>query len=584
MADHSSNIIKSLQGLLRVLPKHYRQRFYRLLVLMSLSALMEMVTLSGLFPFLAFLLQGQAAMDQDWGRWLSRLMGGHDASQVALSLGMIYLAWIILAFSLGMLVTFRRTAFIRDLKTHVTCDLFDRYLHQPFAWHSAGNSAKQTSMIAEAVGRGIDTALNSFLIIVSNSLVACALVLALTLMKPLITSGALLSLAGFFIFLHLLRNRFLQADGQLMTAISGEKYQLMNEAFGGIKELKVYQLEGSFAGRMQPLQARLAQLERRPHIAGFLPRQIIEFLIIVIAVGTSITLLLQGGDVSRHLPLLAIGAVAFMRIFPPLNLVFLNYQTLRDNHRLWHRLQQDLSLPREGRTPEALIQVESEIRLERISFSYPQTNSTVLNEVSLAIPAGGRIGLVGPTGSGKSTLVNLILGLLQPDSGKIYVDGRELDAAMRAAWTHSIGYVPQEMHLLDAPIWVNIAFGKNRDTVDMNKVKESAAMAEISTFIESLPSGYDTRVGERGIRLSGGQRQRLSIARALYRNPSLLVLDEATSALDSATEAAVMESITRLPQTLTIIMIAHRVSTLKNASTVYALESGRIIKNDVQVT
>lgn len=568
-----------LWGFLQVLPSKTKSQFGICLALICFAAVAEMVTLAALLPFMTLILEPEKFSLLSSGNLMTSLIGGVDRDVLLTRLTICYLIWIIGSFSLSIFVTFYRTARIRDIKSYCVATLFSKYLQQDVAWHSTRNSASLIAVISEAATRGIDTSLQSLLILFSNVMLVVTITSALFYLEPSITLTAGSVLCIVFFLLHFIRERFFKVDGFTVTSLWARKIKIINEALGAIKEIKVYGLEEKLSGDIPETEQQLNELNRRIVLAGFLPRQIVEFLVLFFGVGGFLILVSAGHNPRDNLVGISLCVFALLRLFPPLNLIFVNLNQVRDNLGNLQKLTADLSLP-PGDKPftEQVDPVicHKSIHLQNIGFRYPDHSKPVLHNLNMTIHVGSRIGILGASGAGKSTLVDVILGLLQPDQGSIYIDGRLLTPRLRQRWAQSVGYVPQQMHLLDDSIRENIAFGDVTGEVNFDRVKIAAKQAEIANFIENLPGRYDTRVGERGVLLSGGQRQRLAIARALYRRPDLLIFDEATSALDPATEEAIMDSISQLPQSLTIIVIAHRVSTLKNCDLLYRINSGTI--------
>ena len=284
-----------------------------------------------------------------------------------------------------------------------------------------------------------------------------------------------------------------------------------------------------------------------------------------------------GGIVSA-LPMLGAMALGAQRLLPLFQQVYFSWAQIYGNRGTLANLAQLLDLPvKPEPAGEPIAEFSVALDFDRVSFTYPTGTRPALDDVSLTVPKGARIGLVGKSGSGKSTLADLVMGLLDPTAGRLLIDGRKLDDSTRTSWQAQIAHVPQSIFLSDSTIASNIAFGREGGDIDMARVRAAAAAADLHDYIATLPAGYDSLVGERGIRLSGGQRQRIGIARALYKNATVLVLDEATSALDDETEGSVMAAIARLPRSLTVISIAHRLSTLRSCDTIVRLEDGRIV-------
>ena len=562
----------------KILPLSFQRAFKLATLLICFTAFLELVILTSLLPFLTLLIEPSKFLKLPFSNYLSSFFSVDDVIELLTYFGLFYLILIIFSFLITIYVTFFRTDLIRKLKTYVVKSLFRKYLNQSYSWHANKNSSELFTTIHDAVNRGIDISLSSFLIVINSFTMIIFLILGFFMIQPLLTFILLVALSILFVILHYFRNRFWKVDGNELSTLRTSKAILLQESFSGIKEIKVYGLEDYFCEQIPIYEKKINKLQQNTTLLSFYPRQFVECLILIVAVAGSLLLIQFGKSPQDYLIPLSIMLFVLLRLFPLSNLIFIHFNFIKDNIVTLKKITFDLTLPDEKQTSlSTFIKLNNYIEGSELSFSYLNSNLLVLDKIDFKIKVGHRVGIIGETGSGKSTLVNLILGVLSPCKGKILIDDKEMTPTLREQWKQSIGYVPQETYLLDDTIWKNIALGENKENVDIEKVRKVSELAEIADFIEELKDKYDTKIGEKGIRLSGGQRQRIAIARALYRNPSLLVLDEATSSLDTATEEAIMQSIHKLSNSLTIIMVAHRISTLKNCHKIYKIKDGKIL-------
>ena len=363
----------------------------------------------------------------------------------------------------------------------------------------------------------------------------------------------------------------------------GLRYRLVQEAFGGIKEIKTLGIEEQYADRFVLPSFSVAEAEATTKVIGELPRHILEgiafggMLILVI-----INLATHEAGLGALLPVLGLYAFAGIRLLPATQLMYFDFTSIRYNYQVLNSVHKSIIesniLSRDISIDAKEIHVIDAVELVNVSYRYSNTMRNALDNITLRIPARKTVGFVGGTGAGKTTAIDVIMGLLEPTSGALQVDGIRIDRSNAKAWRRSLGYVPQQIYLADASVAENIAFGVPPEQIDMAAVERAAMMAELHEFVSNaLPDGYATQVGERGIRLSGGQRQRIGIARALYRDPDVLLLDEATSALDNLTERAVMDALKNLRNTKTLIIIAHRLSTVRHCDKIFLLDQGRVL-------
>jgi ABC-type multidrug transport system fused ATPase/permease subunit len=385
--------------------------------------------------------------------------------------------------------------------------------------------------------------------------------------------------------IYLLVMRFTRAmmwrNGDVIARAQKERVQATNEGLGGIRDVLLDRSQPVFVKRFAAVERDLRRAQAANNFIGAAPRFVVEGLGLVLIAGLALMLSLREGGLIGAIPVLGALALGAQRLLPLLQQLYTGWTAYMGTGQSMRDVLDILRLPDAPHfavAPDvAPLPFETAITLENLSFSYPGGSRPAIENVSLVIPKGARVGFVGKTGSGKSTLMDLVLGLLTPESGRILIDGVELTDANRTAWQARIAHVPQAIYLADATVAENIAFGVPADRIDMARVRSAAQQAELAEVIEGLPQRYDSFVGERGVRLSGGQRQRIGIARALYKQADVLVFDEATSALDNETEGAVMRSVDRLDRNLTIVLVAHRLGTLDRCDLVVRLLDGRAI-------
>jgi ATP-binding cassette subfamily B protein len=379
-----------------------------------------------------------------------------------------------------------------------------------------------------------------------------------------------------------LSRRRLAANSAMLEHAYDERLQIVQESLGGIRDVIVDNSQEMVLREFASVDAKLAKARATTEFISIAPHYVIEMAGMVAIAGIAIVTARQPGGIAAALPVLGALALGAQRLLPLLQQVYAGWSTLEGQRSVFGQVIELLRLPVDEAAsgPAAPLELRTAIKLEKLSFTYPTRQRPALDEISLTIPRASMLALVGSTGSGKSTLVDVMMGLLQPGAGRILIDEVPLTATSRRQWHRSVAHVPQSIFLADASIARNIALSLPDEAADEWRIVEAAKIAQLHDFVLSLPGGYDTYVGERGIRLSGGQRQRLGIARAVYKNAPILVLDEATSALDEATEAAVIEALEELRREgRTIIIVAHRASTVSRCDKVVRLHEGRLVED-----
>lgn len=466
--------------------------------------------------------------------------------------------------------------------------LLQAYLHQPYTWFLERNSAEVNKSVLSEVQGLVTRILVPGLKLLSSVILAIAIIGFLVVLDPVVALCAAGALGGGYALIYVWLRKRLVIIGQESLEANRERFRLTQEATGGFKEMKLLGLEDAYVARFRRPARRIARNAALNNVFNQMPRIALEALTFLVMVGVILIMLVrQNGDLTAALPLLGVFAFAVIRLLPTLQQVYASLTAMRNGVPVLDHIHEDYTAAMaqaklrpisDGSTGR--MQLDRALELRGVSYAYPSSDRPAVRGINVTIPARSTIGLVGGTGAGKTTLVDLMLGLLTPDEGDVVIDGIPLDRENMQAWRRTLGYVPQHIYLTDSPVWQNIAFGIPPERVDRAAVERAAKIAALHDFVMSdLPDGYDTIVGERGVRLSGGQRQRIGIARALYADPPLLIMDEATSALDNLTEKAVMDAVQNVRNEKTIIMIAHRLSTVRNCDRILMLDQGRIVSS-----
>lgn len=574
---------------LALVTKERRRQFCYLLVAITVMALLEAASIISILPFMAVLANPDLVQSNEYLSSAYRFIGAGSVDQFLLFLGGMSLAALVLVNTCSALTTWSIFRFNNLCGHDLSRRLLGLYLGQPYVFFLNRNSAELTKNIMVEVDRVVVGVIAPSMQVIAKSVVVASICAILFVVNPMLSLLLVMSFGFAYLIVYLIGRRRLRTSGRSSVAQGETRFRVASEAFGGIKELKVLRREQEYLRVYENPSLKFAQNVANSQAISHLPKYALETLAFGGVLIALLYLLVRGHELETILPTMSLIAFAGYRLAPAMQQIFHGLTTIRFHRAALDVLNADIHsvtdhsriLKSDDVPVTASMSFNDKVSLQGVSFSYPGSRLSHLQNVSLEIRKNTFIGIVGETGSGKSTLVDLVLGLVEPDRGAILVDGTKLDRTNIDRWQRSIGYVPQSIFLADDTVARNIAFGVSDSEIDRAQVERVARIAQLHEFIVSnLEDGYDTVVGERGTRLSGGERQRLGIARALYHDPQLLVLDEATSALDIATQEKVVREILCLRNRKTIIMIAHRLSTLALCDSMYRLEQGSVILLD----
>ncbi|NUR45125.1 MAG: ABC transporter ATP-binding protein [Sphingomonas sp.] len=570
----------SLPEVYAFLSPRRKRHLYLLLALMILGALAELATLGSLFPFLS-LLAGvdQPARIPSLGPWFAAAGATTPREQIWLAAA-AFAVIALIAGAIRVALNWSTQMFTALLGHELSWEVQRRILVQPYSYHVIHNSSEAVAAI-DTVHVLIINVLVQLIYATAATFIALAIIAALIYVDPFTATLAAIAFSLLYVVVSVVTRPRLARNSDALATAYNERIRIVQESIGGIRDVIIDGTQRLYLDAFATVSRRYGVATATTSFIAAAPRFIIEATGMAAIALVAVLIANREGGLANALPVLGAVALGGQRLLPLLQQVYHSSASISGHRSMVAEVLGFLRLPvppQEGhRATVAALPLRDRISIECVSFAYPRSKRNVLNEVTLDIPCGSVVGLVGRTGSGKSTLADLIMGLIEPTDGRITVDGVPLAGSAQRGWHRSIAHVPQAIFLADASITQNIAFGAARDQVDLERVRQAAATAQLEEFIGSLPEGYDTPIGERGIRLSGGQRQRLGIARAIYKQAPVLVLDEATSSLDEATEAAVIQSLCALgKRDKTIIIIAHRLSTLARCDLLVRIDDGRV--------
>jgi ABC-type multidrug transport system fused ATPase/permease subunit len=558
-----------------------RQRQFGLLMgLTLLNAFAEVVSLGAVLPFLGILVAPEHVFKYPVVADLSQTWGITSADQLVLPLTVAFAAAALLAGAIRILLLWVSTRIAYASGADLSTEVYRRTLYQPYQVHQSRNSSEVISSITNKVNGAVFGVLLSSLTLLNSVVLLVSITLALIAIDPMVALVAAVSFGTIYALITWISRRQLYRNSQRIDYEQTQVVKALQEGLGSIRDVLLDSTQLLYCDIYRQADQPLRRAQCSNAFISGSPRPAMEALGMVLIAALAYALFRQAEGIAAALPVLGALALGAQRLLPAMQQIYSSwanmagsYASLADTLEL---LDQPLPVELLRPAPAPLL-FQKDIQFRGVRFRYTGDGPWVLNGLNLVIAKGARVGFVGSTGSGKSTTLDLLMGLLVPTEGELLVDGHPISGNCARAWQKNIAHVPQSIYLADTTLAENIAFGVPCEAIDLNRVKQAARQANITEFIESSRDGYQAYVGERGIRLSGGQRQRIGIARALYKQASVLVFDEATSALDNVTEKSVMDSIEGLSSDITILLIAHRLTTVQRCHTIVELEHGRVV-------
>lgn len=575
----SESIYNLLKRLWHHISARRRVQFMLLLVLMVLTSFAEIFSLGAVLPFLGVLTSPETVYNQPFLRPLFSFFGIAASKELLLPVTVVFMLAALLAGGMRLFQLWANTRLSFAAGADLSIDLYRRTLYQPYSVHVARNSSEIINAVATKVNAVIFSVIVPFVTLISSSIIMVAIMVTLVVVNPVIAFSAFGGFGLTYAVIIGLTRKHLKLNSQKIAQESNQVVKSLQEGLGGIRDVLI---DGNQAVYCQVYSRAVFPLLRAQGNNSFMsqsPRFGIEAIGMILIALLAYALAQQPEGVAQAIPVLGTLALGAQRLLPVLQHLYSSWSAIQGGDASLRDVLKLLEQPVPEHAALASSQklpFEKAIQLKNLSFCYNPEASYVLKNLDLTITKGSRVGFIGATGSGKSTLLDIIMGLLQPTAGLLEVDETTIRPGNQRAWQQHIVHVPQAIFLSDATVEENIAFGVPKEKIDSERVKMAAQQAQMSNLIESWPQKYQTFVGERGVRLSGGQRQRIGIARALYKQADVIIFDEATSALDNKTEAAVIQAIKELHEDLTVLIIAHRLTTLRNCTKIVELADGRI--------
>ena len=552
------------------------------MIMILIMAILETLGLISILPFMAVLSNPEIVETNSYLKIIyewSKNLGVESIRQFLFMLGSFVFLILVISLSFKALTVYVRILFSSVCRYNLERRMIEGYLNQPYGWFLSRHSSDLGTNILDEVGTVVTKGIGPMMDLISRIVVSATIISLLIIVDPKLTLIVSVTLGLSFALIYFFSNNFIKKLGASRLNANRLRFNAISEAFGAIKEIKIGGLENTYIKRYSEPAKKVSKNQASFGVVSLLPRYALETVAFGGLLLLVLYLMVKTNNFINAIPIIALYVYAGYRLMPLLQGIYHSTAQLHFVGPSLDSLHEELIKLQKPNLHfgKDKIKLMKNIRLKNIFYQYPNSSKIILNNIDLKISAQTSIGIVGVTGSGKTTLVDIILGLLEAQKGNLEIDDKAIDKQNIRAWQRSIGYVPQHIYLADDTIAANIAFGENEELIDQNAVERAAKIACIHEFIANeLPLKYMTKVGERGVRLSGGQLQRIGIARALYHAPQVLILDEPTSALDNFTEQAIMDSLHNLRSDLTIIMITHRIDTVKKLDNIILIEKGEI--------
>lgn len=577
------DIIRKLKA---VLNKKQKRQVVLLLFMISIGAVLETLGVSMIMPLVTAVVEPDVFTKNKYVVLVSRMFGLENIEQFVL----LMIAALILIFILKnvylLVMYYAQHSFIADSQFNISRELLKIYFNKPYEFYLNANTSDVLRTVYSDT-TGVFSLLLECIQFMSEFVIALCLGVVLLVIDFQMTVAICVLLFGVTALITVWFKPRMGRIGQEVRVRQSRMYNSIIQSIMSIKDVKIFAKEESFLEEYENNGRKFYNLSRSQKVLGSVPRLVIETVCIGGVLAYMGAMIMAGKSVTNMLPQLSAFALAAMRLMPSANRMSTYLANIAYYKPTLDYVYENVEMPqnvKQVETPKTIgrqtgekLPIKESIQVRNLTYRYPNSEKLIFDHAQMEVPVGKSVGIVGKSGAGKTTLVDIILGLLDAETGEILCDGRDV-LSNYAGWLHNIGYIPQSINLMDDTIRANVAFGIPREKIDEKRVWEVIDEAQLRSFVEGLPEGLDTEIGERGIRMSGGQRQRLGIARALYHNPELLILDEATSALDNETEAAIMEAIDHFHGRKTMLIIAHRLKTIENCDMIYAVQDGKIVR------
>jgi len=556
-----------------------RKQFGLLFVLMTLASFAEVLSIGAVLPFLAVLTNPERLYDHALAQPVIQILNITEPQQLLLPFTIAFSLAALFSGAMRLILLWAQTRLSHAIGADLSFSIYHRTLYQPYTTHVARNSSEVIAGVSQKANEVVHLTILPILIILSSGIMLFAILIALLAIEPSVAISAFAGFGAIYAVIIGFTKKTVKKNSQTVAHEQSQVIKTLQEGLGGIRDVLIDGTQETYCKNYRGADLPLRRARANIQIISGSPRFGIEALGMMLIAVLAFTISGSEGEFANTIPVLGALALGAQRLLPALQQAYANWTLIRGGQsQLEDALELlDQPLPKNmGKTLPESIGFQNSIVLDNLAFRYTAGGPLVLRGLDLTIQKGSRVGFIGITGSGKSTLIDILMGLLQPTEGYLRIDGQAITLENQRAWQVHIAHVPQSIFLADTTIIENIALGTPVENIDMDRVRDAAEKAQIAESIESLDQKYNSKVGEHGVRLSGGQRQRIGIARALYKQADVIVFDEATSALDTDTESAVMEAINSISEDVTVLIIAHRLTTLKGCSQVVELSSGSI--------